>query len=248
MACDAGVYIIQLNKLKNSKTDREMIFLESNYRTLKIMMLFFLISTECISQSEIMMDTIADTRADFSVAYQGVNGFQYGYYDRDDVVGIFKTEDMFIDNTRWGGPGNYNTPLISTTFMHPDTWNHPAVRRYAVGSDSEPIVDGVMLIEGKFWDQQSGSSNGSLGFVTVDGVNHFAQQIVEGSTETDGFIGFKVVTEVHEGSTIDLGITAMGSYGSDGRGMQAYLGTMVESPLQLGLFPINYQSIETFLA
>ena len=104
MACDAGVYIIQLNKLKNSKTDREMIFLESNYRTLKIMMLFFLISTECISQSEIMMDTIADTRADFSVAYQGVNGFQYGYYDRDDVVGIFKTEDMFIDNTRWGGP------------------------------------------------------------------------------------------------------------------------------------------------
>ncbi|NJN28640.1 MAG: fibronectin type III domain-containing protein [Cyclobacteriaceae bacterium] len=221
-----------------------MNFLTSNYRGIKLTMVFILLSSVCYGQAEIIIDTIADTRTDFSVAYQEVNGFQYGYYDRDDVVGIFKIEDMYVDGAIWAGPGIFNTPLISSTFMHPDNLNHPAVRRYVVGSDNEPKINGLILIEGKFWDQQTGGTNGSLGFVTVDGVNHYAAQIIEGSTEVDGFLHYKVVVEVHEGSKIDIGVTSMGSYSSDGRGMAAVIGTLVESPVNFQITPINFQSIE----
>src|SRR5690606_38761155 len=99
------------------------------------------------------------------------------------------TVGMTGASTAWNGTGQYGTPILRDGYMHPGQ-TQPAVRRYTVGSGGEPVVDGFIVIEGKFWDSQTGSGNGSLGFVTVDGVNIFAQQIPEGSTSTTGFIAF----------------------------------------------------------
>ena len=41
----------------------------------------------CVQVSVQAQEIIADTRADFSLAAQGTNGFQYGYYTADNVKG-----------------------------------------------------------------------------------------------------------------------------------------------------------------
>lgn len=100
----------------------------------------------CVSGWVCADTVILNTESDFSLAGQGVNGLQYGYYDSYQTTGTFLTTDMAPDPAlmRWEGPGGDSTPAIDATTQHPlvdtsGTVINSAVRRYTFGSDSEPV-------------------------------------------------------------------------------------------------------------
>src|SRR3954447_7708512 len=81
--------------------------------------------TICAASHVVRADPLADTVADFSVAAQGTNGFQYGVYTGANATmetgtAAFSTENFTIvnGNPGWGGE-SLGTPAHTATVEHP---------------------------------------------------------------------------------------------------------------------------------
>jgi len=169
---------------------------------------------------------LTDTGADFSTAAQGTNGYQYGYYSGGfGVTGTFSTANMGVADGGWLGNDAFSTPFLGQYEFDPGaSTNDPAVREYTVGSDSQADYSGEVEIKGDFYAINSGET--TSGFITVNGVNLFSEDVAQ-SGDTD----FDVFAAVVPGSTIDFGVNDNGNNGlGDATGMEATV-TEVPEPL-----------------
>ena len=169
---------------------------------------------------------LTDTGADFSNAAQGTNGYQYGIYSSGyGVTGTFSTSTMGVSGAGWEGNDIFQTPYIGQYEYDPGaSTNDPAVREYTIGSDSQTDYSGEVEIKGDFYAINSGET--TSGFITVNGVNLFSEDVAQ-SGDTD----FDVFAAVVPGSTIDFGVNDNGQNGiGDSTGMEATV-TEVPEPL-----------------
>jgi hypothetical protein len=175
--------------------------------------------------------TLANTQADFSIAAEGTNGIEYGVYTTANVTtGTFSTANFTVVNgNTWYGGESLGTPAFRFDIQHPafDTL-HPAVRRYTVGSSGEPAYTGLVHIFGNFFDADGGATSG---FVTVNGVNLFNQDVPNTGNAT-GTAPFDLTVAVAPGSTIDFGVNAGVNAFSDSTGLSAVIESVPE-PLAL---------------
>lgn len=180
-------------------------------------------------------EVLADTCIDFSTAAQGTAGWQYGYYDAaDSTTAPFSTNGMVplasSYGPYWGGPdGGDTTPSANFNSMHPGGSLRPMVRRYTVGSGTEPAYTGAVRIVGRFFDLNTGDTDAFIA-VDPDGDGGAAPRTlalpVSPVRGTLGqIVNFDLVVNVGPQTTIDFGALALGSYNSDSTGFVAQLVT-----------------------
>lgn len=192
--------------------------------------------TIAFMSSPVRAVVLADTQADFSVVAQGTNGFEYGVYTGPNALVengsvAFSTANFTVTNgDTWYGGENLGTPALTATVQHPGLSLNPAVRRYTVGSNGEPLYAGLVQIAGRFSDLAGGATGG---FVTVDGVNFFNQP-VPNTGDATGFVDFDFNALVLPGSHIDFGVTAGADAFSDSTRMVATI-SIVPEPASLAL-------------
>lgn len=186
--------------------------------------------------------TLADLQADYSNAAQGINGIQYGSYLAPNVVvGTFSTVGWVAvagtppvggGSSWWYGGEGFSTPFQSASAMHPAVSSlDPAVRRYTIGSGSEPTYTGTVRITGNFFDLDP--SGATSGFVTVDGINLFNVPVPNGGPA----VLFDFTVAVAPGSTIDFGVNAGANAFGDTTGISAIISTL--SGVTPGAVPIT---------
>ena len=187
-------------------------------------------------QAAVYSQIVADTIADFSIAAQGTNGFQYGLYTSpNSTTGTFSISNFVVSGSSWvNAADSFGTPALDANGQHPgvDTLD-PAVRRYTIGSSGEPVYTGLVNITGQFFDRAPGPTSG---FITVNGVNLFNQD-VPNTGNSSGFVSFDLTVAVAPGSTIDFGVNAGTDAFSDSTGLKATV-TIVPEPSTLNLLLI----------
>jgi hypothetical protein len=184
--------------------------------------------------------TLLDTVADFSLAGEGTNGIQYGYYDSTGSTGNFSTAGMDVNPVssggRWEGPGADFTPVFDQTEMHEGVNSSGTVTNSGVKRFTFPTgYAGPVTLSFNIWKVPFGSiGNGADAFITLDDTNIYYQRIPNLGTPDAPYVTQSMLLQIAPGDTLDLGETDSTLNGiSDVMGFTATVVTVPEPCVSL---------------